>query len=100
MGRRAEQVYTERAQIRQLEALVEELPANGHVVVQLNDGSSYDGIVCERPIVQVFRDGDENEGVNGVVRLERPDAPDWNCYLWLGDIHRVEHLDSAMGSEY
>jgi hypothetical protein len=34
-----------------------------------------------------------------VVRLERPDVPDWSCYVWLGDIRRVEHLDSTMGSE-
>ena len=99
MGRLATQVYTDPAQIHHLETLVHELPANGHVVLLLNDGSSYDGIVCARPSVQMFRDSDENEGINGVVRLERPDVPDWRCYVWLGDIHRVEHLDSALGSE-
>lgn len=99
MGRLAEHVYTDPGRIRDLEALVEELPANGHVVLLLNDGRSYDGVVCARPSVQMFRDSDENEGVNAVVRLERPDAPDWNCYVWLGDIRRVEHLDSTMGSE-
>jgi hypothetical protein len=99
MGQFAERVYTDPAKIRHLEDLVGELPTNGHVVLQLIDGTSYDGVVCERPNVQVFRDYKENEGINGVVRLERPDAPMWSCYVWLGDIHRVEHLDSTLGSE-
>ncbi|WP_114239017.1 DUF3247 family protein [Dyella sp. C9] len=99
MGRVAEHVYTNPLEISHLEALIEELPANGHVVLLLNDGRSEDGIVCARPSMQVFRDSDENEGINAVVRLERPDVPDWSCYVWLGDIRRVEHLDSVMGSE-
>jgi hypothetical protein len=100
MGQFAERVYTDPAKIRRLEHLVGELPTNGHVVLQLVDGTSYDGVVCERPSVQVFRDRQEKEGINGVVRLERPDAPNWTCYVWLGDIHRVEHLDSILGSEH
>lgn len=98
MGRLAERVYTDPARIRRLEDLVDQLPTQGHVVLQMTDGTSYDGVVCERPNVQLFRDAQENEGINGVVRLERPDAPAWTCYLWLDDIHRVEHLDST-GSE-
>jgi len=100
MGQFAQRVYTDPAKIRRLEDLVDQLPTNGHVVLQMNDGTSYDGVVCERPNVQVFRDFNANEGINGVVRLERPDAPAWSCYVWLGDIHRVEHLDSTMGSEH
>jgi hypothetical protein len=99
MGQFAERVYTDPDKIRRLEDLVDQLPTNGHVVLQLTDGTSYDGVVCVRPSVQVFRDPDANEGINGVVRLERPDAPAWSCYVWLGDIHHVEHLDSTMGSE-
>lgn len=99
MGRLAEHVYTNPAEIRHLESLVDELPANGHVVLLLHDGSTCDGIVSARPNVQVFRDRQENEGINGVVRLERPDVPEWNCYVWLDAIHRVEHLDSTMGGE-
>jgi len=99
MGQFAERVYTDTVHIRRLESLVQQLPTNGHVVLLLQDGGAYDGVVCERPNVQLFRDGEENEGINGVVRLERPDVPDWSCYVWLGDIRRVEHLDSTMGSE-
>jgi len=99
MGRAAKRVYTDRTSIRQLESLVEELPANGHVVLLLKDGSSCDGVVVTRPNVQLFRDADEREGINAVVRLERPDVPAWSQDVWLDQIARVEHLDSCMASE-
>ncbi|MHB1057489.1 MAG: DUF3247 family protein [Rhodanobacter sp.] len=99
MGRQAQHVYTDPASIRQLESLVGELPANGHVVLLLKDGSSCDGVVSTRPNVQVFRDADEREGINATVQLERPDVPDWKRHVWLDQIVRVEHLDSIMGSE-
>ncbi|MEY2113729.1 MULTISPECIES: DUF3247 family protein [Rhodanobacter] len=99
MGRAAERVYTDRASIQQLESLVEELPANGHVVLLLKDGSSCDGVVVTRPNVQMFRDADEREGINATVRLERPDVPEWSQQVWLDQIVRVEHLDSSMAGE-
>jgi hypothetical protein len=99
MGRFAEHVYTDPARIRRLEALVDELPTNGHVVLRLSDGSVCDGVVSERPNVQVFLDSAHKEGINGVVRLERPDVPDWTRSIWLDDIRQIEHLDSTLGSE-
>ncbi|EIL93532.1 DUF3247 family protein [Rhodanobacter spathiphylli] len=99
MGRQARHVYTDQASIHQLESLVEELPANGHVVLLLKDGSSCDGVVSTRPNVQVFRDAEEREGINATVQLERPDVPEWTRQVWLDQIVRVEHLDSIMASE-
>lgn len=99
MSRQAERVYTDKSSIRHIEALVDELPANGHVVLLLKDGSSCDGVVSTRPNVQVFRDGADKEGINATVQLERPDAPDWHRRVWLDQIVRVEHLDSTMASE-
>lgn len=99
MGRQAEHVYTDPASIRRLESLIEELPANGHVVLLLKDGSRCDGVISTRPNVQVFRDADEHEGINATVQLQRPDVPDWSRHVWLDQIVRVEHLDSIMGSE-
>ncbi|MBQ4855495.1 DUF3247 family protein [Rhodanobacter sp. B2A1Ga4] len=99
MGRAAERVYTDPASIRQLESLVRELPANGHVVLLLKDGSSCDGVVVTRPNVQLFRDADEHEGINATVKLERPDVPAWSRQVWLDQIARVEHVDSIMASE-
>jgi hypothetical protein len=99
MGRQAEHVYTDPASIRQLESLIDELPANGHVVLLLKDGSRCDGVVSTRPNVQVFRDADENEGINATVQLQRPEVPGWSRHVWLDQIVRVEHLDSIMGSD-
>lgn len=99
MGRAAERVYTAPASIRRLESLIGELPANGHVVLLLKDGSSCDGVVVTRPNVQLFRDADEREGINATVKLERPDVPAWSRQVWLDQIARVEHVDSIMASE-
>ncbi|MFI4957573.1 MAG: DUF3247 family protein [Lysobacterales bacterium] len=99
MGRLARHVYTDTASIRQLESLIDELPANGHVVLLLKDGSSCEGVVSTRPNVQVFRDADENEGINACVQLQRPNVPEWSRHVWLDQVVRVEHLDSIMASE-
>lgn len=99
MGRLAGKVYTEQRDIQRLEALVSELPANGHVVLVLKDGGACDGVIETRPNVQVFRDAQQREGINGEVTLRRPDAPGWERRLWLDQIARVEHLDSTLASE-
>jgi hypothetical protein len=99
MGRQAQCVYTDRASIHKLECLIGQLPANGHVVLLLRDGSSCDGVVSTRPNVQVFRDAQEHEGINATVRLQRPDVPEWIGQVWLDQVLRVEHLESIMGSE-
>lgn len=99
MGRKAQYVFTGEESIRKLESLVHQLPANGHVVVLLRDGSSCDGIVSVRPSVQVFRDEDDREGINATLQLERPDVPGWSQRIWLDQILRIEHLDSGMASE-
>jgi hypothetical protein len=79
--------------------LVHQLPANGHVVLLLRDGSSCEGVVTVRPSLQVFRDHDDREGINAEVQLERPDVPTWHQRIWLDQIVQVEHLDSSMASE-
>jgi hypothetical protein len=99
MGRQAQRVYTDQASIRQLELLVDELPAHGHVVLLLKDGSSCDGVVSARPGLQMFRDADRREGINAVVQLQRPDVPEWCRRIWLDKILRVEHLDSGLAGE-
>lgn len=99
MSRHAEHVYTDRTSIGQIKSVIHDLPANGHVVLLLKDGSACDGVVSTRPNLQIFRDPDEREGINAEVLLERPDAPEWRCNVWLDEILRVEHLDSVMGGE-
>jgi hypothetical protein len=99
MGKYAEHVCVEPAEIERIEALVGELPTNGHVRIVQKDGRRHDGVISERPNVQVFRDAEEREGINGMVRLERPGEPGWSCFVWLDQIERVEHLDSTLGGE-
>ncbi len=99
MSREAMCVYTDKRDIQRLESLVAELPANGHVVLLMHDGSACDGVVSTRPNVQVFRDPQQREGINAEVSLERPDVPGWIQHVWLDQIAHVEHLDSTMGSE-
>lgn len=99
MGKYAASVCVDVESIRRIERLVEQLPTNGHVVIVQQDGARFDGVISERPNVQVFRDARENEGINALVRLERPDDPDWHRWVWLDRIAEVEHLDSTLGSE-
>lgn len=99
MVRRAENVYTDQASISRLEQLVDQLPANGQVVLVMRDGTSCDGVVSVRPRVQIFRDECAREGINASVKLLRPDAPEWSRQVWLDQIARVEHLDPTMASE-
>lgn len=99
MGRTAQCALVDENSIRELEMLVNQLPANGHVVLLLRDGSSCDGVVTVRPSLQVFRDHDDCEGLNAEVQLERPDVPDWHQRIWLDQIVRVEHLDSTLAGE-
>ncbi|MEO5830373.1 MAG: DUF3247 family protein [Rhodanobacter sp.] len=99
MGRHAARIYSDHTRIQQLDSQVAELPANGHVILQLKDGGSCDGVVITRPGRQVLRDDDEREGVNGVVQLERPDVHGWCRTIWLDEILRVEHIDVSVASE-
>jgi hypothetical protein len=100
MGRSAKHVYSDPAAVQALEALAGELPANGHVRLVLKDGSTCEGVVAERATVQVYYDtAEQRQGINGELRLERPDEPDWHHWIWLDEIASVEHLDSTLGSE-
>lgn len=100
MGRYARHVYSNPADVQALKAIASELPANGHVRLVLKDGDTCEGVVAERATVQVYYDpAEEHQGINGELRLERPDQPDWHRWMWLDEIARVEHLDSTLGSE-
>jgi hypothetical protein len=100
MGRSAKHVYSDPASVQALKALASELPANGRVRLLLKNGDTCEGVIAERASVQVYFDPTEQrEGINGELRLERPDQPDWHRWMWLDEIASVEHLDSTLGSE-
>ncbi|WP_158545123.1 DUF3247 family protein [Dyella monticola] len=95
MGRRADRVYTGTSDIAMLEKWVDELAVNAAVRIVKHDGATVEGVVSVTPTVQVFLDPNDQEGMNGVVRLIDSNRPDWGGMVWLGDIRNVQHLDSV-----
>lgn len=98
MSKYAPQVYTDPADIARLEKLVVDLPDNALVSVVERDGTTTTGVVAALPTVQSFRDENETEGLNGVVRLEDAGVPEGYRTIWLDRIERVIQLDSVKGS--
>ncbi|MBB1061509.1 DUF3247 family protein [Marilutibacter spongiae] len=70
MGRFAERIHTDRADIDRLEARLLELPNDARVALRLDDGSELLGTVAARASLQLFEDREGNEGMNAIVRLE------------------------------
>ena len=95
MGRTAERVYTNDADIARMEALMEQLPDEARVELLLEDGSSVTGVVSVRPTVQAFLDPKGEEGINGVVRIDDAADPSRAHYVWLDVIREVRRLDVA-----
>lgn len=95
MGRTAERVYTDDADIARLERLVQQLPDEARVELRLADGASVTGVVSVRPTVQAFLDPKGEEGINGVVRIDDADDPaQAQRYVWLDVIREVRRLDT------
>lgn len=95
MGRRAERVYTDANDIAVLEKWIDELAVNAAVRIVKHDGEVVQGVVSVTPTVQVFLGPDDQEGMNGVVKLVDNQRPDWDGLVWLGDIRDIQHLDSV-----
>lgn len=92
MGRLASRVYTTQSDIERLQQLVVKLPSQARVIVTTEDGKRVSGTVTERPVVQQFDDPIGRHGVNGQVRLDDPEVPHWQAYVWLSDIRHVHRL--------
>jgi hypothetical protein len=95
MGRIARTVFTEPDDIQRIERIVDELAVNARVRLHVVVGEPVEGIVTVTPTIQVFKTPDDQEGINGTVKLVDPRQPGWSGLVWLGDILRVEHLDSV-----
>jgi hypothetical protein len=99
MGQQADRVYVGAEDIRRLEGWVQELAVNARVSIHLQNRDTIEGVVAVTPTVQVFRDPEGQEGINGVVKLINTRKPGGSELVWLGDIAQVVHLDSVtMGS--
>lgn len=97
MGKYATHVYTDPAQIATLERWVRELEDEARVQLTLADGTRLLGTVAVRPTVQTFRDADENEGLNGLLRLDDLDNPVQQHRVWLDTIREVRPLPPGEG---
>lgn len=95
MGRIAEKVFVEPADIERLECILSDLAVNSCVRVTTRAGDVVEGLVMVTPTVQVFRDKQGLEGINGVVKLEIMEHPGKVEAVWLGDIEQIVHLDSV-----
>ncbi|MGO1541695.1 MAG: DUF3247 family protein [Luteimonas sp.] len=95
MGKTAERVYTDDADIARLEGLMEQLPDEARVELLLADGSSVAGVVSVRPTVQTFLDPQGEEGINGVVRIDDAADPSQAHYVWLDVIRDVRPIDTV-----
>lgn len=96
MGRNAERVCTDSEDIARIEALSAELPSNARVTIVCKDGATWTGTVAERPVAQLYLDGEGREGFNAVVCLE-DEGVEAGRTLWLEDIAEVRKLDSISG---
>lgn len=85
-------LYTQQDEIARMEAMIQQLPDEAVVRLDLNDGGSITGTVAVRPAVQLFRDADGQEGFNAVVRIDDRRRPQVAHYLWLDRIATVTTL--------
>lgn len=91
----AKQVFVDRDDIDRLDHWIAELAVNAQVRITTHDGAIVEGLVMVTPTVQVFRDHDDVEGLNGTVKLENLERSEHDQVVWLGDIRALEHLDSV-----
>jgi hypothetical protein len=88
-------LYTQQDDIARMEAMIQQLPDEAVVRLDLNDGGSITGTVSVRPAVQLFRDADGQEGFNAVVRIDDRRRPQVAHYLWLDRIAAITALGTA-----
>jgi hypothetical protein len=99
MSRIAGRVYTAAADIARFEAIALQLPQDARVAITLDDGRQVQGIVTAMPTLQMFFDPQDNEGLNGVVRIEGVPAGSGDHYLWLDRIQSVTPLPNPSPPE-
>lgn len=86
-------VAVDQHDIARLESHVLELDDEARVELTLSDGSRIRGTVAMRPTVQVFRDANGAEGINGLVRLD--DEAGHAHMVWLTQVLDVTRYGSA-----
>jgi hypothetical protein len=92
MSKYAKHVYSGQSQIAALEAWIVQLPSEARVQIRLDDGRRILGTVPVQPTIQAFRDQDEQEGMNSLLRLDDLDTPVQQHLIWLDTIREVRTL--------
>lgn len=92
MSKYAPHVYSEQVQIATLEHWVALLDGQERVRIELDDGSTLSGTVAVRPTIQTYLDQNDNEGVNGQLRLDQLDATQEPHWIWMDRIVAVHPL--------
>lgn len=92
MSQQAPRVHTSQAEIESLQALIVKLREGVRVELLLDDGSRVLGTVTVQPTLQVFRDDDEQEGSNSLLRLDDIDDPAQQHLVWLDTIEQIREL--------
>lgn len=96
MSKYTKNVYTGETKIHELEHLITQLPSEARVQITLEDGRKLRGTVAVRPTIQEFRGEDEDEGMNGLLRLDDLDTPAHQYHIWLDAIRGVESLPPTL----
>ena len=99
MSRIADRVYSDAADLARFEAIAVQLPQDARVAIALDDGSVVQGIVTTTPTLQMFFDPQNNEGLNGVVRIEGLPAGSGDHYVWLDRVRTVTRLPNPSPPE-
>ena len=99
MSRVADRVYSDAADLARFEAIALQLPQDARVAIVLDDGSVLQGIVTATPTLQMFFDPQNNEGLNGMVRIEGLPAGSGDHSVWLDRIQAVTRLPNPSPPE-
>lgn len=92
MGRVAKTVFTQQQDIDRIERLVSELVTDTRVLVTLDDGRVVEGMVLERPALQLFLNPEGAEGFNAILRFYPSSTGAGNAEVWLSDVRLVERM--------
>ena len=93
MSRNADRVYAAPADIARLEALIADLPDDARVELHLRGGRVLCGVVAALPTLQSFYGPGDEEGLNGVLRLELAGGGVQD--LWLDEIEAIRPLTAS-----
>ncbi len=89
MARIAKTVFTQQQDIDRIERLV----TDTRVRVTLDDGHVVEGMVRERPALQLSLSPEGAEGFNAILRFDPSATGAGNAEVWLSDVRLVERMD-------